>query len=563
MSGQGASPIDVSQLYNAIKAQEPNFPVPQPTATIAVGTFNAQTREFKYAVKTYTERVGDPATQNPTKGGPLKPQIETLTGGQALAVNVFDLKLRFDVTGQKGTFTVNVPGHKSGTAPQGQSSVVVDVGAATEVNFTLICDGNSFTPELPLKIDRPAIAAGAMTIPAWPVAIVYAPPVDAQKKNTASLSNTDSIGATTTVSFTAGHSKQAPVNAWDNPGFGTAEFQRAAPMSDAMKSLGPLLKDIPIVSSALGVISGLLGSVSGTETQGTTVTNQHSQTVTNSTQDTVTTNPNGGGPGSSDIMYFLKNARLCWFSTGGPVQLALLGWDQSEYVDVSMLKHQPGKPGLDQKTAQALLALDPFVAGGPQANLPKSRFAYVDTIDVNGVMVLKNISYTLSNTDLQQTADTIVDVENDSQGLLGFLGVMGLPDTQTLQTTMSQSSALQTTQTHSVSKQLQLNAGPQEFYSVEVYCDVVFGTFAFRPIQTAASPIFSGIARGKSNEPLANTEVTLVSNGRRFVTMSDESGRFAFRASTIPAGVAQIMAGPTTANVQIPGSPISNLETPP
>ena len=43
MPGQGTAPANVSQLYNAIKAQEPNFPVPQPTATITVGTLPAVT----------------------------------------------------------------------------------------------------------------------------------------------------------------------------------------------------------------------------------------------------------------------------------------------------------------------------------------------------------------------------------------------------------------------------------------------------------------------------------------------------------------------------------------
>jgi hypothetical protein len=538
-------------MYNTFKAQEAHFPVPKPSATITVGTFNAQTGLFHYSVGTYTKLEVEPP--DPKPGGNLKPIKFTLTGGKVEAINVFNLTLRFEVTSRVGNVSVSVSGHP--TVQAAASYVDVPVGTASAVDFTISCNGKSFSPEIPLLIDRPIAGAGAMTIPALPVAVIYAPPVDSQKMNVASWTSSDSAGNTTTLAFSQGQSQGKPV---------PSQFQSWADMASGMKTVGEVLSKIPTpytmaAGAALGILSGLMGSTSATETKGTTVTNQNSLTVTMGTTNTVATSPTAGGPGQGDIIYFLKNARVCWFSQGNTMKLALLGWDADEVVTAAFLKQQGTQHGLDQKTVDALLKLDPFVAGGPQANLPGSRFAPVETIDINGAAVTRNVTYTLTQSNLQQTVNTTVDVENDSAGFLSFLGI-GVPETQTLQSTMSQTSATETTSTHTVAKQLQLNGAGNEYYSVEVYCDVVFGTFAFRPVAVAPQPRLSGVALDKNGKPMASQPVTLVSNGHTFVTMTDAAGKFAFRAGTIAPGQGKLSAGAATSAVRLASTPVLDLE---
>src|SRR6202008_4844274 len=104
-------------------------------------------------------------------------------------------------------------------------------------------------------------------------------------------------------------------------------------------------------------------STSATETTTFASTSQQGLTVTASNQSTFTTDPKVGGPGSGDIIVFLENAKLCRFSSSGsPLKLTVIGWDDESTCHVSDLRtRQGGHTTLDQNTIQALLNLDPFV----------------------------------------------------------------------------------------------------------------------------------------------------------------------------------------------------------
>jgi len=135
------------------------------------------------------------------------------------------------------------------------------------------------------------------------VTIIYAPPVDQQKKNVASWASSKTTGNTTVLSFTDAHSQGAPA---------ISQFQGWSDMAGGMKDASAVLSKVPnpyvqAAGAALGIISGLLGSSTSTQTNSTSVTKQNTLTVTMASQDTVATNPTGGGPGSGDVLYFLKN----------------------------------------------------------------------------------------------------------------------------------------------------------------------------------------------------------------------------------------------------------------
>src|SRR5207248_9831087 len=91
-------------------------------------------------------------------------------------------------------------------------------------------------------------------------------------------------------------------------------------------------------------------------------------------------------PGRGDKIVVLFNVRLAWLAEDGNVTLAMLGSDSSQptSLQVETLRTHPeninaelaslGYPLLDVETIQQLLALDPFVAGGPHAVPPSPRF---------------------------------------------------------------------------------------------------------------------------------------------------------------------------------------------
>ena len=113
---------------------------------------------------------------------------------------------------------------------------------------------------------------------------------------------------------------------------------------------------------------------------------------------------------------------------------------------------------------------------------------------------------------------------------------MGVTDDNSTQATITQSSATQTAHTHTVSNTIDLLAKADERYSVEIYCDVVFGTFAYREVATSPAPLITGIVLASDGKPAPDQMVTLNNNGRKFTTRSDGSGKYAFRAGTIKAG---------------------------
>jgi len=539
-------------LYDTIKAQEANFPLPQPTATIEVGTFDAANGKFTYSVPEY--KVTDPVELD-DRGKPIKRQ--THIGGEVTAINVFDLKLRFKVVHRVGDFSAAPDNQAAVEAAPGNDFVDIDAGTATSLSFSLACHGKEFDSDLPLKIERHIAAAGAITIPALPVSIIYAPPVDQQKKNVATWTSTDITGNTTSMAFSSQASTTVPA---------PSQFQSVVDLAAAMKAISPALSAIPnayaqAAGTALSVISGVLGSSTATGTSSTKVLDKKTLTITLSSSASVSTIPTGGGPGNSDVICFLKNARVVWYTDGGPLKLALIGWDSDSYVSAALLQQDSGPTGLDKATRDALLKLDPFVAGGPSVLPPSSRFVYNNTLDINGSNATFNLTHSVTNTDLSQTETTDTKVA-DGTASFAFLASLniGVTDTRKVQVILTSTSAAQTSTTKTVSRQAQFNAGPNEYYSVEVYCDVIFGTFAFRPIGSSAAPPVTGQALNKQGKPLVSTEVSLTSGGRTFKTITDANGQFTFRANTIKPGPMRISSLNAHQDIGFTGSPVHNLK---
>lgn len=562
MSSPGTSPV-LNQVYNAIKALEAKFPIPQTSKTYVVGTFDAATGHFTYAIHTESAISRDTNFDPSVPGGPVKPLHIPIREAVAIisAVNVENVTLQFNVVNRQGRdFVLSVPGFPDVHAPQGQDFVTLNVAQVRSIESFILTCGKRFMSRGPIEIYYQIIGAGAFTIPALPVAIVYAPPLDRNKQNKSSWSQGSTIG--TSVSMTSTRQSSSTTN--------SDQLSGVKELAGAIKSAGDAVgkdKDptaqaisgaLNGVSTALSLIPALIGDTTVTSTVGSSSSKQNVLTFTVTTQNTLTTNPQSGGPGSGDIIYFLKNARLSWFANNGVLHLALLGWDRSSGFVAETLRNSPAQAGLNPATAQALLGIDPFGSGGPQANLPSSRFRFALDAELNGFNETFSAGYTITQQDTSTSIQTTTTVTDVTAGLLSFLGIGPSSSSDTTLTTTF-SSSTQNTAGKTISDTVNLFAAPDEIYGVEIYYDSIFGTFAYRSVPVEQTAKVSGTVHNLMNAPVPNAQVTLVNNGRRYVTKADAHGRFAFHSASITPGHTVVSYGHVQSQVAFAGKPISNV----
>jgi hypothetical protein len=529
MATSAAAPSVSRQIFDLIRGRESNFPFPVKKRTVTVGTFDAATGKFSYAVPKYVEEV-DLGNGKPPK---------KFTGGRTAVLNAVEVALQFKIKNRVAEAVVAI----KGLAPVRTSttdSITVSIGAAAHVMFTISSGRKKFVSELPLEVVRATAGAGAFEMPAFPIAIIYAPPVDAGRRNASKWTVTKSTGNTTSFAIGKESGTTKPVTPdFDNVNLLAGEMKAAAKALELLNKTKSFAgdKSVAAVIEGLTVIAGALGTASAAETESVSTVTEASLTLSISREQTISTTAASGGPGRGDLIYYLKNARLAWFATSvGRVKVTVFGHDGLGVTSVGFLK-DGGETDLDAATVAEFLKLDPFVAGGPEALLPADRFVYLDTIDLNGGEITQTESYSITKTDSQRTVRTSSRVQKNSKGLLGFLG-LGVTDDTTTETKLTHSSAVQNEVSQGISNTVSLAAQPTERYSVEVYCDVIFGTFAYRAVSSAAAPVLTGtVVDG------AGKTVTLVSNGRRFTTRADGAGRYAFHAAGIRAGRAELIVG--------------------
>jgi hypothetical protein len=557
----------VTDVYNAIKALEAEFPIPQATATCVIGTFDAQLGHFTYAVP--TETLNEPLPRTGPGAGPFmkpSPHLPPRTIAVVSVLNAENVTLQFNVTNRQGRdFILSVPGHPDVHAPQGEDFVRLNVGQASGITgFTLTC-GKRFTSSGPIEINYRLVGVGVFTIPALPLSIVYAPPADQSKKNTASWSFSKSSG----VSFTLDSSKTTSTQSHDVQ-FG-ALGDLVSAIDTVAKELGDSHKDItgPLgkASAALSIIPKLVGQTTITNQVSTTSDKKRVLSLTFTEQQKVTTTPDAGGPGSGDLIYYLVNVRLCWVADNGTLHLALLGCDSNEVASISVgfLRNHGAQTGLSPAAIQSLLALDPFVAGGPQASLTLPRFkpATPPVLEVNATNDWQiSESYTFSQADTSTTQTNNVHVTDMQAGWLSILGI-GPSKTETDTIACSFSSAIQTSVERTISDAANLFAGTDEIYSLEIYVDVIFGTLAFRSAPITATAKLAGTVHDTFNRPVPYAQVMLVNNGKQYLTRADAQGRYAFHSASIAPGQTAISSGRAQIQLAFAGKPLGNLDLKP
>jgi hypothetical protein len=473
---------EVSAVYNAIRAQEANFPLPTPQAETVIGTFNGATGAYTGLQSEY-DYVIDEITGKPK-------QIRIIPHVEVDAVHV---SVRFNIT-NRGTQAVSLTvNNVTVNAPAGQSWIAADVEKATSVNWKLVV--GTRTKSDAVKIDRPYhVGAGVFTVAALPVSIIYEPPQDAGLNNKATYSVTKSIASTFTMSV----KEESSTTKSAKP----TKYQSVAQINTAISNLVSVLKYAPNVPnkaaiiSAFNAISSALGSVSATQTNGTSTSTEASLTVKDTWSASLSTNAHMG-PGSGDRIIYLRNAQFVWVADRGKLHIALLAYDShvTEWVqvlkdDLAALGPFPMRnegvgpaTGLPRGSLQALLALDPFVAGGPQAALNAPRFVPAEParVEGSGGVDVYTISHEVIASDKTASTNYSTVVTDARSGWLKFLG-LGVTETSSTRLTTTHAQSSELTISEKVSTSIELHASGTERYEMDVFYDVVFGTFLFRAV---------------------------------------------------------------------------------
>jgi hypothetical protein len=334
------------------------------------------------------------------------------------AVNV---TLSFRIKNQQADFEVTV-GDQTVAAPAGETLVRVDVGKATDVNWRLRAGVDEIDERILLR-RPPIVGGGAFRLPAFPLAVIYEPPPDREKKNHATYTTAQTAGTTSTASFSEETSSTKPV---DSSYWYLTEFRSLLEVwATVVATAGQIAGgggggtvSADSVSKALGIFAKAIGQASATEATGLRVTEEHSVTSEETTEDGIDTGPNSGGPGIGDLIVFLRDVELAWLADGNSVSLAILSHGRIAMNTVATLQADLKNPtaDLDADVIESLLALDPFVSGGPNTNLPSDCYQFVGAFEINGAAFSKVFSHTVTEADRSATVEFETVAEDLHEG---------------------------------------------------------------------------------------------------------------------------------------------------
>jgi phage baseplate assembly protein gpV len=566
------------QLYQQITQFQGIIPIPSPFVTINVGTFDAVTAKWTgltTTVATDPEPMQHEPDQHPTNPAPryegdryISVTINakwqaTTTVVPAPIVQIAPVLLQFTMANTSGPWSVTVNGFTQ-SAPAGQNTITCNVWDRTIITWSIDVGGRPHADGLRIQRQAGIPLYGAFTIPVIPIAIVYAPPADSQKKSTATYGTSDSIGTSVSYDFSVDSSQtNEPVwvdgaafkaflsvvaDALGVAGAAAAADGSAAGAAAAKTTAGQLTSASKDITS----IGSLLPSLTDTNQQGTVNESGSTVTVTYTQSTALGTTAAGGGPGVGDNIIFYKNVLVAWAYTDGVWQLFPFSAGFTT-VTAALLQSQPTQIGISSADAQILLSLDPFVAGGPSASLPSDRFTIPAGAPNGSITYGGGTTYTNSFStvrDVKETTTTktyTTDTSSFSPGtLLEMFGV----SPQTSKTTTTLTNAVGSDVSSTVSLSVNLVSGPSDLFTIVIWFDNLFGTWAFQQLATTAQPLVSG----QGAQP--GEVVKLEAGGQVHLSVADSKGNYEFRAANIPPGNAQLsLQGKAPTTVQVPAHP--------
>ncbi|RYG77443.1 MAG: hypothetical protein EON59_17240, partial [Alphaproteobacteria bacterium] len=282
-------------------------------------------------------------TSSPVKGKICTPPT--------IPINAISAILKFNVPNGV-TLTAN------GTSVQSSNGqAIVNVGKADLVDWTLKSGAYSFSDKV-LISRRDVAGLGAFTIAALPISIIYEPPQNAGRTNSANIQLTSESAVIDTISN--GNSTTSTPT-W-------AGGEAALMVGKKMASITPQ------TSAAWPLINGAISALSGRPevTDVVEVNADHTLTVKISDSQMVMTRPHSG-PGHGDLIAFYKDARVIWGMDAGKVTLTLLDHHGLSVLSVDQLRTDIAalsngglaQSRLDVDTLKSLIALDPMASNSP------------------------------------------------------------------------------------------------------------------------------------------------------------------------------------------------------
>lgn len=547
-------------LYTQIKNLESVFQMPADYVTIDVGTFDAAAGTFAGLV---THVIYDPEPIEHRPGQqPVNPQPHysgnvwisvtidknwrrTTTTTPAPKVGLAPVLLKFSIKNhQNASWSVTLAG-QTVQVPAGQASVLINIWDSQSTNWTIRC-GKSYSDRI--MIQRPSdalVGVGAFTVPALPLSIVYAPPADAQALSKTSYGVSQVVGTTSSIQLNADTSTAVP---WLPQNL--ASLQTLQTLLNGISTVLGKVQNVyaQAVSAACGTIASGIGSMSGSATAGTVSSDGRTITLTEAQSQAILAEAKNGGPGQGDVIYYLRDAKFAWVMSGGRLQIALLGGVYASYPAKYLQQHvnEPQTLNLQADVVNMLLALDPFVAGGPTVALNGPRYKDVNAefsgpLEYGGGSTITGShqqSYSVSDTRTTTSYSTKVWDYNPA-----WLGKIFGAQAQTVKSNVAVSRAAGTTRTDTQTISWELHSSPTEHFVVEFWMDQVFGTLALRQQAVSGKPRLGGIAKGLRGHLHIRKPVVLTVGGKTFRTVTNAAGEYAFYSSEIPEGSGSLVIG--------------------
>lgn len=493
----------IDQAYSAIKQLESlgNLQIhPLGVQTVVIGTFDAATSHFTWAIPTSLVATVVPA--DPLPRGPIGKPITLHTTAGEIAYRADTLMLQVNIANSKGPVTLTF-GTSAVTAATGQASVAVSsagaVSSATDTGsdslFDAVLTAGTTKITLPLQIfSMPMLGAGVLTLPAVPVGLIYAPPPGSQNKNYATYTDLVSVGHKMQSAVTSGTTSKTAT------AYTTGDFvNKIASLASSIGTLagvGPAVKAfLGPITSALSDLAGILNSTTQSTTNTVTTTTDHAIQTTMSWSSTYQT-PAGTGPGIGDRFVYIRNVRLAWLIADGQLSFHILddagirdftarelSSDAAAMAGSTTVRTGP-ITSLDAATIASLLVLDPFISN-PNPTLHAPRFEINDPASIGGGDTgpagdAISVSHEITATDTATTNTIVTHVTDAKPGWLSAL--FGNNQSTESQISLTTQSTVQTTVQNKQSLTVYFFSGTtDQTYLTGLYYDTLFNTLAFVP----------------------------------------------------------------------------------
>ena len=427
--------------------------------------------------------------------------------------------------------------------------VTVEVGTASHFDYTVRSGVRSYSGSFDI-IRPPHI--GVATIPVIPLAVIYDAPQDNANLNTNQFTQTSSRSTTVSVEYSKDSSTTAP---GDVPGgYGTLmSVENVVNGASQVLSKTPGVPDIIKQGASVvdSLFSALFGTVQYSHTDQQTNATATTRGVTYTTSEAITPSTHLG-PGEGDLIEFISNARFVTVGWNGQATTAKLYDDGPQLVSVHFLKERLASlgtsngpdplTGFDRTTIQALLGLDPLATGGPNASLDPNRYVHMTDYTINGATLQKTFSVSVSDALMTSSTHSVVNTQNDKSGWLSFLGI-GVTDDNSSKVTLTNKNSNTSTSGQTVTATINLHAGAEEYYKVEIYYDAIFGSVLLREVPLLGG---AGMLSGSANTPADVLQVgasPAIAPGETAAATATATARSQAPSSTTPVP-AQLSARP-------------------